>query len=393
MEQKTKFILIGAAGLVLILLIFLVQASSGKQGIINENQNLKSKLGELSVQLKNMDNELRNSRNKVDSLNSDISRATQARQDAEARLEAANREKQALNEKISQLQQQPQQQPQQQAERTFVPATNDEYWAGILKKKQDLELQLDSIRNELRSLKSANDRLMREKGALELEITNLTNDREEIKRQTEYNQKVTDGITQELVRERNDKMRILNNMKSMKAENAALMRQLKSVNAKRAELEKKIDGMQDENAGFQRKFGEMETMLSDRMSQIDSLKGKLDVAASSGAAPAMDAQAPRKAAVELPPIVVRPQTEKASVKQDAPASSIPTGKILAINRENSFVVINMGQDTGINAGDAMRVYRDDKEIARLEVIQVRREISACDIKSESQPIKIGDTVR
>lgn len=389
MEQKTKFIIIGAAGVLLISLFLFLQASAGKQGILTENQNLKNKLGELNAQFKNLDIELRNSKSRFDSLNADVSKASQARQEAEARLEAANREKQVLVEKIKELQQQPPQQQVQAAQQVFATGTNDEYWAQVLKKKTDLELQLDSIRNELRSLKNANDRLMREKGALEMEITNLNNDREELKRQIEYNQKVTDGITQELVRERNDKMRIFNNMKSIKTENSVLMRQLKSVNSKKAELEKKMDSLQQENSGFQRKFGEMETILTDRMSQIDSLKNKLDVAAT-GAAPEEAQQ--KKGPVELPPIVVRPQTEKTSIKQDVPSAS-PSGKVLAINRENSFVVINIGQDTGINAGDGMKVYRDDKEIARLEVIQVRREISACDIKSESSSIRIGDTVK
>ena len=52
-----------------------------------------------------------------------------------------------------------------------------------------------------------------------------------------------------------------------------------------------------------------------------------------------------------------------------------------------------GEEAGIKNGDALRVYRSDRPIANIEAIQVRRNISACDIKKQGAVIKIGDTVR
>jgi len=57
------------------------------------------------------------------------------------------------------------------------------------------------------------------------------------------------------------------------------------------------------------------------------------------------------------------------------------------------VVINLGQDAGVSVGSRFSVYRDDREIAILEVIQLRSLIAACDIVKESKTIKIGDSVK
>jgi hypothetical protein len=54
--------------------------------------------------------------------------------------------------------------------------------------------------------------------------------------------------------------------------------------------------------------------------------------------------------------------------------------------------------TGINQvinfqGKVVKVYRDNLEMATLEVIQVRRDISAADIRDLKGKIQIGDQIR
>jgi hypothetical protein len=67
--------------------------------------------------------------------------------------------------------------------------------------------------------------------------------------------------------------------------------------------------------------------------------------------------------------------------------------VLSINRDNNFIVVDLGEDAGVKPGDNFRVYREEKPIASVEAIQVRRTISACDIKKETTSVKIGDVVR
>ena len=114
--------------------------------------------------------------------------------------------------------------------------------------------------------------------------------------------------------------------------------------------------------------------------------------------PKESAQAPAVAAqetvfegesVELPPIVVRPQAASLPINE----TGIGMGKVLAVNRDNNFVIMDLGGEQGIKVGNTFVVYRGDQPIADVEVVQARQSISACDIKRETTPIKVGDTIR
>ncbi|VAW17500.1 hypothetical protein MNBD_BACTEROID05-706, partial [hydrothermal vent metagenome] len=67
--------------------------------------------------------------------------------------------------------------------------------------------------------------------------------------------------------------------------------------------------------------------------------------------------------------------------------------VVSLNKDNNFLIVDIGESTGIRMGDMLSVYRDSKYIARLEVIQVRKDISACDIKDQWSEVNIGDIVR
>jgi hypothetical protein len=70
------------------------------------------------------------------------------------------------------------------------------------------------------------------------------------------------------------------------------------------------------------------------------------------------------------------------------------GQVLAVNEENNFVIIDLGQTDNVRVGQIFSVYRANQKIGSVEVIQTRNEISAADIKSVSSgsKIKVGDVV-
>ena len=74
-----------------------------------------------------------------------------------------------------------------------------------------------------------------------------------------------------------------------------------------------------------------------------------------------------------------------------PTASI--GKVLAVNPDSNFVVIDMGTSAGVKTGDTFDVYREGKSIGSIEVIQARGSISACDIKKKSTTLRIGDSIK
>lgn len=383
MENKTKFITIGLIGGLVICLLLFIQTLNSKQLILRERDDLKKENITLSGKLDKLDKSIKQYEDRIGLLSQELDKVSQEKQELEKKYESAGKDREKLIERLKSKAAEVKVVPQPQAE--VLPPDTDAYWAGILKAKTDLELQLGNLRNELKSTQITNEELERGKTTFGLDINNLKRENEDLKRQLEYNQKTMDSISQGLVREKNDKIKIQEILKSIKSENAVLTRHLKSLNERKINLEKKFQGLQEKNAAIEQKFNDMQTMLTDKLSQINNLKEELD--AIRGGAKAEVAQEKRES-VELPPIIVRPQPETATQA----ASATLTGKILAINKESNFVIMDLGEEAGIKVGDSFQVYRDNKSIATIEVIQTRRNIAACDIKKETAPIKIGDDI-
>lgn len=385
MEQKTKFILYGLIGVTIICFFLFVSSLGAKQKLKQQLDDLNKENTSLNAQVNKLGDELRKRQGESETLRREVTNLSQEKQSLEGKYNLVLRQKEELDKKLKEKQQEVQREAAPDA--PALPQSAESYWAGILKAKTDIEIQLNSIRSELKSAQINNEQLQREKSTLELDINNLTREREDLKRQLEYNQKIMDSIAQELVRERNDKIQIQESFKAIKNENTTLSRQLKSLNNRKINLERNLQELSEEKGNVERRFTEMETMLTDKLSQINDLKDQLDAIRSGQQKPGADKE---KESVQLSPIVVRPRQE-ASISQQGVADS--TAKVLAINRENNFVIIDAGEESGLKAGDTFQVYSGNERIASIEVIKISKSVAACDIKREISPVKIGDTVR
>jgi len=90
--------------------------------------------------------------------------------------------------------------------------------------------------------------------------------------------------------------------------------------------------------------------------------------------------------VELPPIVV---------KQEMPKTMGGLrGEVIAVNEEEKFIIIDIGENSGVKPGIALKVVRADRDIALVEVLETRKEISAADIRQLFGQFSIqeGDSV-
>lgn len=366
MEQKAKFIIVGLVGLLIVCLFLFIQTLNSKQQLMRERDDLRNENASLSSKAEKLNSSLREKENEASLLRKDLEKVNRDLTEAQTKLELATRVRDKLAEELKSLRQGTIVRPAMQVE--AAPPTTDAYWAGILKAKTDLEMQLESLRGELKSVQINNEQIQREKSVLDLDLNNLKRENDDAKRQLEYNKKVTDSIAQELVREKNDKLQIQDSFKSIKNENVIIARQLKSLNMRKADLDKKIKQLQEEKASLERKLSEMETVLT-------------------GAAK-IEAAVQSKEFVELPPIVVRPQLE---TQIQEPTDFL--GKILTLDRENNFSIIDLGEESGVKIGDTFGVYREGKKIANIEVIKTSKSVAACDITRETTPIEIGDTIR
>jgi len=199
-------------------------------------------------------------------------------------------------------------------------------------------------------------------------------------------------MAQDVVREKNDKAKIQENLSIIKGENVTLARQLKSLNNRKAVLERKLQDLQEGKTAVEQRLEEMEVRLADRASQVGSLKKDIDLIKKRQPVPVSNNKKPEvKETVELPAIVVRSLSSPGEKgKADQAGSS---GKVLAVNSDSNFVVIDLGSSVGVKVGDTFTVYRDGKPVGSIEVIQARGNISACDIRRKDTALRIGDIVK
>ena len=189
MEQKAKFIIVGLIGVTVVCAFLVIQSLGIKQQLTREKDELKSENISLTAKIDKLTGSLRSYESKISSLSNDLEKAYQEKAELDKKYEIANKAREELVEKLKARAQQPQvimREPQQSP----APQTNDAYWAGILKAKTDLELQLGNVRNDLKNLQIDNEQLQREKSNFELELNGLMRERDDLSRQLDYNKKL-----------------------------------------------------------------------------------------------------------------------------------------------------------------------------------------------------------
>ncbi|MGB4521229.1 MAG: hypothetical protein WBI28_04795 [Candidatus Omnitrophota bacterium] len=371
MEQKVKLIIIALVALLVVTIFMNFRTLGLKQLLERQSDALKNENNTLVEKFNKMSKEFQSLVKRTESLGEELDKASKEKEELQGKYNLLEKTRKDLVERMKTLKTKTEVKPPP----SVAPVPTDVYWVKVLKEKMTLGMQLENLRSDFKKIQADNEDAQREKANLEAEIKNLNLEKQDLNRQLEYNQKqaaynqkALDSVISELVAEKNGKSQINDALKAIKNENNILKQQLKSLSKRKLNLEKKID--------------ELDILLKDKMIQADTLNkqlisGKTD-----------EVRSEESSSVELPAIVVRPQQAGLAAQRQSSLC-----KIMAINKDNNFVIIDLGKDSGIRLGEIFKVYRDDDAIATIEVMQVRKTISACDIKKEAKPIKVGDIVK
>jgi hypothetical protein len=83
-----------------------------------------------------------------------------------------------------------------------------------------------------------------------------------------------------------------------------------------------------------------------------------------------------------------------AVQQPA-APTLESAQVVSLNWSLQLAVINLGSEQGVRLGMPFAVMRDDRVIARLKVVEVRKKISGAVIETmdRGNAVKVGDRVR
>ncbi|MFQ5680970.1 MAG: hypothetical protein ACE5GG_02835 [Candidatus Omnitrophota bacterium] len=357
----------------------------------------------LNSDLRRARSEAKNMRNKLSSMERELDAMLRERDDWRNKYDVIIGEKDGLMKRIEELERQKQRQPVVVAQPASVVSKNisqsdhddsfadkgDSYWAMVLRDKARLAIEQDGLKQRLEQLNIRVEKLTKENNDLNAEMNRFNQIKSDLQRQVAYNEKLSRTLSEELVREKNDKKVFVEQLDKIKRDYMVMQQQLKESTDEKLVLRKQIQELSQEKQVLTRRIAEMDQTLQDRMSEIIRIKDEWTAMRSQAAE--RDAAGAKSKVVELPAIVVKSQQPgEVTLKERGSVS----GAVLAVNQENNFVVIDLGESSGIKENDALDVYRQGAHIGSIKVIQVRRDISAADIIyiKSGKEIKVGDKV-
>jgi chromosome segregation ATPase len=407
----------------------LTDAKIKQEKVLSDSKNLQQQIQKLQQDNSDYDKRLTDKdrekeqlqasyddvKRKSDDLSAQAEQANRDRDDWKSRLETIRKERDEL---IDKLQHQPEKivykdRPvEESVDQTAsdAPSSNaqgDEYWAKVLKQKAKLEVDLDKAKSDLDKTALQVADLRKQNSDLTLQIKDLTNDKVEIERRLtnekkrlednyarerqDLQRRIKDGedlasnLSMEVARSRGDQKSANEFGSKVKEDNVQMQAQVRQLASTKVALEKTVARLRQEKEDMSKRLADTEGVIQNRINEIWQIKQTLDQKI------VQMNQSKSDKEVELPPIIVNGSGNGSS---NAATPSVEANhKIISINPKNNFVIIDYGQTQGSTIGRVFKAYRGDQEIATLEVIQVRRDISAADIKEQKTNLQVGDQVR
>ncbi len=374
-----------------------------------QNTNLQEQVSNTKQQVENLNSELgevKNDRdrwkNRIDEIKQERDRLTQRIQSTQKDFNDYQRKEREREEEWKEKyasQASPVLDPstvvQHSTEKSLVqPSNNEDYWASILREKASLEIQIKKLKGDLSAdstdivdLKQKNADMQIEIDAFKGEMDSMQHAKMELDREVEGKEDMINSLSLELARAKNDKKFVSDRVSKLNEENQELRQQLKRLFSSKSALEKKIVQLSRDKDKLSNELGQTETLIQSKIDEIWEIKDSIDKTIKTTRASSQNE-------VELTPIVVnsRGQGQAKELDRDVKNPGL-NGKIVSINNDNNFVIVDVGESAGVHAGDILSVYRNSEYIARLEVIQVRKNISAADLKDQWSKIQVGDVIR
>ncbi len=265
-------------------------------------------------------------------------------------------------------------------EKTLKEMESDRFVAGLLREKASLEVELERLK-ESSAPKESEVRDLRDKNSeLNIKVSKLEEEKDLLEQKISDAVRVSELLSTDLLKEKDKNKKDKEEFANLNVENSVLKTKI-------TELERtseRFDRMFVEKDNMVTKISNLEKDLEFKSQEIDKLKVALATKAQEEEARAEAYTGPEE--VNLPPIVLESSADGAGrVNELSPVERITRvrglkGRIITVNREHNFVVIDLGREDGIDKGTRLDVYRGNLTIGSIEVIQVRDRIAACDIK-------------
>jgi peptidoglycan hydrolase CwlO-like protein len=172
-------------------------------------------------------------------------------------------------------------------------------------------------------------------------------------------------------------------MKDAEVQVASLAENLDSANKSKEEALAEVEKVKQELIEITGSKDNLVKELSDAKKELQVLKGKLKFEEQTKKQSSQDAA---RSDVQLDKIVVAPADNQPAIAT--------IGRVLVVNRDYDFAVVNLGQGDNIKVGDKLSVVRDNKIIGSLQIEEIRPTMSVAKFDSQGikENIKEGDNI-
>ena len=195
------------------------------------------------------------------------------------------------------------------------------------------------------------------------------------------------SITFYVIKEKERKLRIYTQQQLTQT-----VEEKKKVENKLTETVKAKEQVEGELASEKEKFLTLKKELEDKEQQIRTTLDRLE----------REITARKKAEAQLMITLKEKENLEAKVKdlKAAPTielekivikpGSVITGKITMVNKEYAFVVVNLGTQHNLKAGDILSVYRNDEFIGKVQIERAEGKMSAAAVLPDWQNVEFKE---
>jgi hypothetical protein len=277
-------------------------------------------------------------------------------------------------------------------EKKLKDMESDRFVAGLLKEKASLEVELARVKESPVVKAMEIEKLKRENMDLDVMLSKVMEEKKAMEDKLTDSSKVAEILSKDLFAAGQFKEINQAETEKMRAENSFLKNKVSELES----VSVRFDRLLAEKQNVLMKVTGLQRELESKNSELEQLKfsiarrGNEELKAEAYHSPGE---------VDLPPIVLQRQDSysgQSGLSKGRRISGIHDvrGRIVTVNRDHGFVVMDLGSQDGIRVGDKFDVYRDDLSIGSIKVIQVRDRISACDVMDlkTGYGIEVDDTI-
>jgi uncharacterized protein (DUF3084 family) len=275
-------------------------------------------------------------------------------------------------------------------EKRLKEMESDIFVANLIKQKVGLEVEVERLQNEMAPKNQEISKLKAENMNKDLGLAKLQEEKNSIEQRLKNSEQVAQILSIDLLKEKD-----MNKYDKAMSEKIAMENNaLKSKISEFEEIAKEYNNLLVEKESLETRLSRLENDIEYKDQEINRIKIALQESAVKAQGVRAEAyQSPEE--VDLPPIVTQKTAKLTTPTLEHIRDKVELkGRIVTINKEHNFVVIDLGRQDGIDIGNRFNVYRGEIFLGSIEIIQTRDKIAAADIKDikEGMSIEINDIV-